>query len=99
MTLEQYKSIYERERKKSSSVPDAAYIIFKALNREIAYRVEHNKSDLFQALNYANAVWEALASNYSELRLDGFKNMTALYAEKSDDSQIKSEIFRLIELL
>ena len=85
MTLDQYKSIYERERKKSNSVSDAAHVIFKALHREIAYRLENKKSNLFQALHYANAVWEALADTYGELKPDGFKNMTKLYAEKSGD--------------
>lgn len=98
MTHDQYLSVYERTRKTSNSVSEAAYVVFKALNREVTYRLE-KRVRLLDALKYANTVWQILSQHHSELKPDGFKNLTRAYAEKNEDRQVRSEILKLLEII
>ncbi len=98
MTHEQYISIYERERKKSNVI-EAAHVVFKALHREITYKVEQKNVRLIDALKYANTVWQIIANKHQELKSDGFKNMTMLLAKKNGDAQLEAVFSRLFELL
>lgn len=98
MTHEQYLAIYERERKKSNSVAEAAYTVFRTLHREITYKLSQGKEKPYQAYNYANTVWQIIAAKHSELKPDGFKNMTQLIAEKND-LHTKPEISQLLDSL
>jgi hypothetical protein len=97
MTYNQYLTIYERERK-SKSVADASQVIFKALQREIQYRISEKREPLVKAMYYADTIWQVIATKNPELCSSGFKDMARIHAEQLFTNE-REERLRIIKLL